>query len=1156
MKKIYFFFCFLIGQLMLIQIAQAQEASSKLNEKTNKVVLADMAEEIGQSYLKNREKAIAYALANDLPLAMTSDGNYYLIDGISEEGQLIYLKEFNEDAATTTSADRLQPGGSLGLNLTGRDFVAGVWEVGVPNVTHQELVGKISQVDSDSDLRDHATHVTGTIIARGVNPLSRGMAFESSSLSYSAANDESEMATAAANGLIISNHSYGLIRGWEGDTWFGNAAISDQEDYLFGFYNGQTRTFDNIAFNAPYYLIVWAAGNDRNDSGDGTRPPDCDQGTGYDCIGTEAIAKNVMAVGAVNAVTNYTGPQDVVMSSFSGWGPADDGRIKPDVVANGVGVLSSGASSNTSYVVLQGTSMAAPNTTGSLILLQELYGKLHNDELMRAATLKGLAIHTTSEAGIADGPDYSFGWGLLNVQRAAIQLLKENETSYLVEELTLNDQETLEFQVTSDGTSPLIATISWTDPAGSPVPAQLDPEDLMLVNDLDMRVIGPDDTEYFPWILNPANPVLAATTGDNFRDNVEKIEIAAPAAGTYTIRITHKGALANGLQDFSLLASSAALVDDRNTYYWIGEAGGNWTDADNWSLQSGGTTNSTVPSSNDRVIFDVNSFSGDGNTVVIDDNVEAYFVGFFADRLVNFEFGGNSLTVATSFLVDNGNLTASDEGEIIFQGLDDNFNDIDLSTSNFTNTSLTFNSVDGEWNILSDVSVQSLTLSAGILNTNGNALTIASMVFSSADNKTLDLGGSNIDGLIGFDYSGSNLTLVDDGSQVDFDTNVGEAVALTLNGNGLNFEQVSAVAGSLTISGNNSFGDLSLTASATISGNNTIQNLTLLPGANIALEGGTDQTIDGLLDASGNADQQIMISSTGSGNATLNSSNERRFCMDFLIIDGVDIAGTTLFVTGDNSAVINATGWTENNCDDLLFADFDANFLCLAGISEFTDLSTGNPTSWSWEFGSGSTSVDQNPTYQYNQTGQFTVTLTISNGSETNSFSRNVEVVESTTISKPTIIENGDFLISSVDAPTYRWFVDGQLIDNETDNFIAAGAGGTFTVEVQNDQCRFISEAFTITSVEEELTANLLTGVKLYPNPVDQGQLTLEINSQEVGEVSVDIYNTLGVKVQSISGNKTDNSYKQTLPMSTLERGVYLTVIRINGRTTTMRIFN
>jgi PKD repeat protein len=45
----------------------------------------------------------------------------------------------------------------------------------------------------------------------------------------------------------------------------------------------------------------------------------------------------------------------------------------------------------------------------------------------------------------------------------------------------------------------------------------------------------------------------------------------------------------------------------------------------------------------------------------------------------------------------------------------------------------------------------------------------------------------------------------------------------------------------------------------------------------------------------------------------------------------------------------------------------------------FTDLSTGNPTSWQWDFGDGTTSTEQNPTHVYEREGAYDVTLTVSN---------------------------------------------------------------------------------------------------------------------------------------------------------------------------------
>ena len=67
-----------------------------------------------------------------------------------------------------------------------------------------------------------------------------------------------------------------------------------------------------------------------------------------------------------------------------------------------------------------------------------------------------------------------------------------------------------------------------------------------------MRVISPDGTTNFPYVLDPdltnRSPSVraaAATTGDNTRDNVEQAHIANPTNGTYLVRVTHKGTLTN-----------------------------------------------------------------------------------------------------------------------------------------------------------------------------------------------------------------------------------------------------------------------------------------------------------------------------------------------------------------------------------------------------------------------------------------------------------------------------------------------------------------------------------------------------------------------------------------------------------------------------------
>ncbi len=78
-----------------------------------------------------------------------------------------------------------------------------------------------------------------------------------------------------------------------------------------------------------------------------------------------------------------------------------------------------------------------------------------------------------------------------------------------------------------------------------------------------------------------------------------------------------------------------------------------------------------------------------------------------------------------------------------------------------------------------------------------------------------------------------------------------------------------------------------------------------------------------------------------------------------------------------------------------LVADFSANKTTgcdvLGGVT-FTDLSTGNPTSWSWNFGNGNTSILQNPTANFSSPGNYTVTLTVRSGNNTNTITKSAYI--------------------------------------------------------------------------------------------------------------------------------------------------------------------
>ena len=191
--------------------------------------------------------------------------------------------------------------------------------------------------------------------------------------------------------------------------------------------------------------------------------------------------------------------------------------------------------------------MASPNVAGTLLILQQHYDNM-NGSFMRAATLKGLALHTADDVGTS-GPDVVYGWGLLNA-KAAADVISNNGNQSIITELSLSSGQTYTTTVTADGINDLKASISWTDPAGtensgtnSSTPA--------LVNDLDIRVTG-SSTNY-PYRLTS---ITTNSKGDNTVDPYERVDVAN-ASGSFTITVTHKGTLSSS-QNFSLIVTGVA----------------------------------------------------------------------------------------------------------------------------------------------------------------------------------------------------------------------------------------------------------------------------------------------------------------------------------------------------------------------------------------------------------------------------------------------------------------------------------------------------------------------------------------------------------------------------------------------------------------------
>ncbi|MBN1153337.1 S8 family serine peptidase [candidate division KSB1 bacterium] len=577
--------CIITVSFLCLQVLNALSLHSQQPIKANTYELRQLSKQYGEIFKALRTEADQWAKDGNLPIiSLREDGTKIELQRIRQNIPIYYMT-LNLNAAKTVSADRVWPGGDAGLNLTGQGITIGQWDGGGVRTTHQEFAGRAMQKDSPGSVDYHATHVAGTLIAQGINPNAKGMAPSANLIAFDWNYDFSEMAAEAANGLLSSNHSYGNITGWYYDymndgrwAWFGDPSVSQTEDYRFGFYDEDAQYFDEIAYNAPYYLIVKSAGNDRNDYGPSSAEyhwvyngyswslssisRDQDGGAdGYDCIAAGGgTAKNTLVVGAIYDIPGgYASPSSIQMSSFSSYGPTDDGRIKPDIIANGVNLYSSWNTSNTAYETISGTSMSTPNACGSLALLQENYKSVHGNH-MRAATLKGLIAHTADEAGSSDGPDYRHGWGLLNVKKAALLINEDQLSDDTIQELTLLNNQSYAHDFYTDG-SPVRITISWTDPPHDELPESLNPNTPVLVNDLDLLVLEiSSNTNHEPWVLDRNNPDAPAITGNNVVDNVEQIYIPNPNPGNYTLSITHKGVLDNGSQDYSLIISGTSSL--------------------------------------------------------------------------------------------------------------------------------------------------------------------------------------------------------------------------------------------------------------------------------------------------------------------------------------------------------------------------------------------------------------------------------------------------------------------------------------------------------------------------------------------------------------------------------------------------------------------
>ncbi|MBC5793320.1 MAG: S8 family serine peptidase [Nanohaloarchaea archaeon] len=435
------------------------------------------------------------------------------------------LKVMNDGSRDMIEVDRLK---SWDTELNGSGVRGAVWDGGWAaqhvdlNYSGKTVRGDSGCTESACSVSDHATHVAGTVLGAGKkNPLYRGIAPNATLASYEWPADYSELVNEHKD--AVSNYDAEVSQ----NSWGFDIGCSDEKDIL-GAYTQRSAGYDDVVAgetSVERIPVVFSAGNLGECSGDGST-----------LTGPGATAKNTIVVGSLDG----SGKR----SSFSSYGPTDDGRIKPDLMAKGE-VVTSTVPGN-SYAAKQGTSMSSPAVSGAILLLQQEFRELKG----RNATpseLKGLMIHTATDLNSA-GPSYKTGWGLLNVSRS-IDYLRADKGDLIKRGSVLTGEKD-SYSLDVEGSANL--TLVWSDPAAE------SSSGFNLVNNLDLIVKNSMGQRFYPWTLNSSRATKEPwrNKSDDL-NNVEKVYI--PESGDLTVEVKGSSVPEIGQQDYTLLLEKERL---------------------------------------------------------------------------------------------------------------------------------------------------------------------------------------------------------------------------------------------------------------------------------------------------------------------------------------------------------------------------------------------------------------------------------------------------------------------------------------------------------------------------------------------------------------------------------------------------------------------
>lgn len=453
-----------------------------------------------------------------------AQSEFYYFEQIDEPGQPENFRSRTNSRSNTIST---QYAGGLNFDGTGMNVM--LQDDGIIG-PHIDYTGRIDlRVTTNSG--NHGDHTSGTIMSAGnLNPRGRGMASGAFLLVYGS-----------------DNANYNLVP----NLYNNEDVVITSKSYSNGCNAGYTtlaRQLDQQVRQLPALIHVFSAGNS------GTS--DCSYGAGAgwgNITGGHKVGKNVVTVGNLS----YTD----VLAGSSSRGPAEDGRIKPDVCAVGTNVFST--MDVNSYQTISGTSMACPGVAGVFTQLYHAYKTMNSGNNPLSGLMKGIVLNTCDDIGNV-GPDYKHGWGRINARRA-YEVLSNNQ--YLSSTVSQSGSNSHIINVPAN-TSQVKIMVYWTDyeaVAGASV---------ALVNNINMQVVDPSSTTFNPWVLDPTPNATSlnniAVRGIDNLNNMEQVTIDNPTAGNYTVNV-NGFAIPQGPQEYFVVYEF--ISDDITVTYPIGGEG-------------------------------------------------------------------------------------------------------------------------------------------------------------------------------------------------------------------------------------------------------------------------------------------------------------------------------------------------------------------------------------------------------------------------------------------------------------------------------------------------------------------------------------------------------------------------------------------------------